>query len=116
MTTIVQTREQVNASRVHVVTWGPMATSDVGDNVEMPNSADRSIQVDGTFGGATIILQGSNDGVTWFTLTSPDGTACSFTSAGLKQVLEVVRYMRPSVTGGTSVALYARLLIKGETL
>jgi len=62
---------------------------------------DRTFQVDGTFAGATVVIEGSNDGVNYYTLTDPQGVPLSFTSADIKQVLEVVMGMRPRVSGGT---------------
>jgi hypothetical protein len=88
------------------VAW-TLANAEAGDQLEMPGASDRSVQVSGTFGGATAVLQGSNDGVTWNTLTDPQGNALSFTAGGLEAVLELTRYVRPSVSGGdgtTSVA------------
>jgi hypothetical protein len=62
--------------------------------------SDKSVQIGGTFGGATVTLKGSNDGAAWHTLTDPLGNALSFTAAGLKMVVEATRYIKPVVTGG----------------
>ena len=79
------------------------ANSD-GSGVEFSDYADRSVQVIGTFGGATIALQGSNDGgTTWAALSDPQGNALSFTSAGIEQVGTISQMIRPIVTGGASV-------------
>lgn len=63
---------------------------------------DKSVQVEGTFGtGGSVTIQGSNDGgTTWETLHDPLGAALTFTAAGLKQVLEGVDQIRPTVTAG----------------
>ena len=62
--------------------YGEMAVASftlpaVGDNsaaLEYAEFADRSVQVTtANWGGSTLVLQGSNDGVTWFTLTDPQG-------------------------------------------
>jgi hypothetical protein len=63
--------------------------------VQNPQGSDRSVQVSGTFGGGTVLIEGSNDGSNWFTLTDPTGAALSFAAAGLKQILELTRYIRP---------------------
>lgn len=60
----------------------------------------RAVEVEGTFGSATVLIQGSQAGVTYSTLNSSAG-ALSFTSAGLKAVLENAPYLRPSHSGGT---------------
>lgn len=106
MSVVAVTPTKLNNSPAHQYAWLALATGDTGAPVALPNAADCSIQVTGTFGGATAVLEGSNDGgTTWVTLRDPGGTALSFTTANLKQVLEVVGLIRPSVSGGTSVAL-----------
>src|SRR5882672_5390470 len=62
--------------------------------------ADKSVQVNGTFGGATVALQGGNDGVlgNFITLTNPLGTAASFTVAGLMAITEAVIQLAPVLT------------------
>lgn len=95
-------------------TWTGLATGDTGAPVENPTFSDRSVQVGGTFGGATCTIEGSNDGVTYFPLTDPAGVAIAMTSAGLKQILQVTRYIRPNVTGGAGVILNINLLIVGK--
>lgn len=94
-------------------TW-TVSTGDVGEAVEMPMANDRSVQVVGTFATTTVVLQGSNDGTNWFTLSNPQGTDISFTASGLEAVQEHVRYMRPSASGGTGTGLVVSLFMKGQ--
>lgn len=87
--------------RCIVASWTPLTSANVdGAPLEMPGCADRSFQVAGTFAGATVVCQGSNDGSNWATLTDPQGNAISFTSAGLEQVMEITRHLRPFLSGG----------------
>lgn len=97
-----------------LATWTALATGDTGKPIVGIGLSDRSFQASGTFGGATVILQGSNNGTDWVTLTDPAGAAISFTSTGLKQVLQVTKYMRPSVSGGAAVAINCDLLLVGK--
>jgi hypothetical protein len=76
------------------------AANAVGDSLEMTAWSDRSVQFVGTFDSATAVLQGSNDGTNWATLTDPQGNAISKTSAGLEAISELTRYIRPSTSGG----------------
>lgn len=77
------------------------AANAAGTSVQVWGAADRSVQVVGTPNGATTVLQGSNDGTNWVTLTDPLGNAISFVNAtGLKQISEITRYIRPSTSGG----------------
>lgn len=85
----------------HIIFWEAVGQNDDGDPVEMIGSSDRSVQVTGTFGsGGTIVLEGSNDGTNYETLTDPQGNDVSFQAAGLVQVIELTRYVRPRVTAG----------------
>jgi hypothetical protein len=89
-----------------------MLTGDVGSAVPNATFTDRSVQVTGTFGGATVTMQGSNDGgATWSTLNDAAGTPLTFTAAGIKQVLEVSQFIRPSVSGGAAADLDVHLLM-----
>jgi hypothetical protein len=108
---VVNTRLQTNTiSRV----WTPMLNGDTGQPVEVGDFADYSIQFGGTFGaGGTVVMEGSNDGSTYFTLTDAQAVTISKTSAALEQIAEVVRYIRPSVTAGDgttsiTVSMYGR--------
>lgn len=104
-----------------LITWTltSVPTTDTFEAVEWGGTGDRSIQAFGAvgatgFNGSTVTIQGSNDGTNWVTLTDPSNTAITFTASGLKQVTEITRYIRPSLsvaTGGSStftVTLFAR--------
>lgn len=87
----------------HTVLWEALTnTNQDGGRVEMPGSSDRSIQCEGTFGGATITVQGSNEvtPTNWETLTDVHGNPCTFTAAGIKAVAEITRWIRPLLSGG----------------
>lgn len=108
------TIEPIGAS-AYLVSWAAMANGDSGDPVKFAGAADRSIQVNGTFGvGGTVVLEGSNDGgTTWFTLTDPQGNAISKTANALEAVSEVTVLVRPRVTAGDgTTSLLAYLLAK----
>src|SRR5258708_12295882 len=82
MTTIVPTFSKIRGPAggvdALVTTWTPLAAaSDVGQPLQRTDLADRSVQVTGTFAGATIVLEGSNDGPNYFTLSNPPAIALS---------------------------------------
>lgn len=97
-----------------LATWTALATGDTGKPVSGVGLSDRSVQMTGTFGGATVVLEGSNDGTNYTTLTDTAGSALSFTSAGLKQVLQITKYIRPSVSGGAGVSINCNVLMAGR--
>lgn len=83
------------------VTWSGLLDTDTGEAFEGGDWVDRCVQVFGTFGtGGTCTIQGSNNGSNWNTLKDSFGTAIQFTSAGVAQVMEVTRYIRPNITAG----------------
>lgn len=97
---------------VHIIEWNAMGNDDTGSALEMPGSSDRSVQVVGNFGGATVTLEGSNDGTNYATLTDPQGNAISMTSTGLEMISELTRYVRPKTAGGTGTDVDVFLLVK----
>ena len=98
--------------RAHVVQWAAIGDSDTCTAVEMPGHTVRSAQIAGTFGSATIVIQGSNDGTNYATLTDPQGNAISKTTAAIEQILENTRYIRPSTSGGTGSSINVTLLLR----
>ena len=98
---------------VAIATWASITNADTAASVAYGSFADRSVAVTGTFGSATVVIQGSNDGSNWYTLNDLQGAALSFTAAGLKGIAEVTLYIRPSASGGggtqsVTVKLFAR--------
>lgn len=72
-----------------------------------------SVQFVGTFGGATVILQGSNDGTNWVTLSDVNGTDISATAAGAFDFSSAMLYFKPSASGGTSQDLDVIMNLRG---
>jgi hypothetical protein len=105
---------------IRQVVWAALVNGDAGDPIgpDLDMWSDRSVQVGGTFGAAgTVVWEGSNDGVNYFMLSAPQGTSLSFTSAGLKQVLEGVLYARPRVAAGDgTTAIAVSLMLRLPTL
>lgn len=97
--------------RTTIATW-VLGAGDDGYPVRYAGAADRTVQIVGTFGGATVTLQGSLDGTNWATLTDAQGNAISVTSAALEAVTELVRYIRPVVTGGSGTDVTVLLLMR----
>jgi len=90
-----------NERRCHMVLWETLTSANAaGTAVQMGGSTDRTVQIIGTFDSATVVMQGSMDGTTWFTLTDPQGNAISKTAAAGEAITEITRYIRPSTSGG----------------
>lgn len=99
-------------NRTHVVNWTGLAPGDDGEPVEFAQYSDKSVQVAGTFGGATLAFEGSNNGTDWSVLTDPQGNALNFTSPKIEMVAEATRYVRPLVVGGAGSSLNVHLFLK----
>ena len=107
-------------NNVKSVVWPTMVNGDTGNPLG-PDAAlwsEQSVQVTGTFGtGGTVVIEGSNDGNNWFTLNNWQGSALSFTTAGLKRIAEGCLYIRPHVTGGDgTTAIVVALMMRLPTL
>jgi hypothetical protein len=94
--------------------WTLTSANADGAPVEMPPWADRCWQAFGTWGGATLSLEGSNDGVNWFVLSNAAaGTAATQTANGGKQTIEAPRYTRPNLTvPGAGASVTVSLLLR----
>ena len=82
------------------VVWANMLAADTAEAVKLLGFNDRSVQVEGTFGSATITMNGSLDGTNFRGLRDPSSTALTFTTAGLKAVLEAATSIKPATSGG----------------
>lgn len=85
---------------VHVAQWLLVSSADTCSAVELPRFADRSVQIAGTFGGATVEIHGSIDGTNYKVLTDPQGNDISKALASIECITELVRYIKPVFTGG----------------
>lgn len=93
---------------VVTVTWtGITTTTDTplayGPMLSGKGARYAAVTFGGTFnGGTTAVLQGSNDGTTWATLTDIAGNAISATAAKVQEFSSSVLYLRPAVSGGSA--------------
>lgn len=98
-------------------TWSTLTTTNAtGVPASYSAYGDRTVQISGTWGsGGTAVLEGSLDGVTYFTLTDFTGAAISLSADGLRSVSEAVLYVRPAVTAGDgTTSLTAVVFMRGK--
>ncbi len=95
-----------------MATWANMATNDDGAPIDYVGHADRTVQVFGTFGGATVTLQGSLDKTNWATLNDVQGNAIEITAGKIEAVTELPLWIRPLVTGGTGTDVTVKLFMR----
>lgn len=89
-----------SSSDVAVTTWAQLAANDDGEPVRLAVYSDRSIQVTGTFGGASVTIGGSNDGVTYHALNDTGSEPLTLTAGALKAIVELPVFIKPRVFGG----------------
>lgn len=106
-----------------VYTWANMANGDYGQMVEAPGSADKTVQVRGTYGAAgDVRIEGSNIAspvaattADWDVLTDPQGNDLAIVAADkqVEAVLENPRWVRPRVHAGDgTTSLTVRMLVR----
>ena len=114
MTLVLSTSRPV--SGCDLFTYDNLDTADTAPDFILSSGtapAIGSIQVVGTFGGASVALQGSNDGTNWVGLSDRAGTAIAITAAGGAEFSTSFVYFRPLATGGTSDDLDVFIALRG---
>lgn len=103
MATITPARASVQAN-IEKLTWTNLSTADTatGELIAGLGGAVGCMQVTGTFGGATITLQGSNDGTNFAAITDPAGNDVALSAAGIIDFSTAAAYIRPASSGGTA--------------
>lgn len=98
------------------VIWEALATGDTVDQFvsRQQYGLAASVQISGTFGGATVTLQHSNDGTTWFTAKDIFGNDVEVTAAGIFELSLSSVYLRPAISGGSGDDVDVVLVLRGS--
>lgn len=93
------------------VQWAGIGPDGNGDPVIVGEQADITVQVTGTFAGALVEIQGSNDGVMYHALKQANGSPAVLAAPGLISILTRTWKIKPCVVGGgaTDVDVVATL-------
>lgn len=94
----------------HWITWTPLtSTNTTGSWYPIGKFTDVTIHAYGTWDGATLIMQGSNEldtPTSAITLTDPGMTAISMTADAMESLMQNPVQFRPSIsTAGASTSL-----------
>lgn len=97
-------------------TWGPL-TAAYPDGSPIPtfysDFGDRTVEVEGTWDGATFKYQGSNRGSSYVSLTDQQGNAIEKTVDAIEAVIEDAGLQRPLVLGGDELtSLYCTVVAR----
>lgn len=95
--------------------WASATEADSFAAIKMPGFLARSISIQGTFGSATVVINGSIDGTNYSGLTNMAGSALSKTSAFCGGVGDAVLYYQPAASGGSSQILVVSMLFTKAT-
>lgn len=97
--------------------WEGLSAANADGNwIECWDHPEKTVQIVGTFDSGTLTMQGSNDGVTAFNLTDPQGNSIAKSAAAGEIVTENPRYIRPVLSGaGTDdVDVYVMAVRQGR--
>jgi hypothetical protein len=107
---------QVSGGSTPRLSWSGIITGDTINafGVAGQGGVRGSVQIGGTFGGATVTLEGSNDGTTYFTLKALDNsTNISATAAAYFEFSTAALYIRPAVAGGSANSINVTVVLRG---
>jgi hypothetical protein len=100
-----------NSDQTRTLLWAAMGNADTGLAAAFGQFPDRTVTITGTFGGATVLIQGSGDGgTTWDTLKDYLGNSLSFTSHAVALIAENPPLIRPSTSGGTGSVIAVTII------
>ena len=86
--------------------WLAIPNGDTGSVIERPDFIAGTITIEGTFStGGSCTLEGSNNGTDYYTLKDPQDADITLLAGGIKNIRELPRYMRPTVTAGDGSTL-----------
>jgi hypothetical protein len=106
---------QVQGRDVHRVTWTGIVTGDTINafGIAGDGPINGAVQIGGTFNGATVTLEVSVDGTTFFPIAKDTGgTTLSATAAALFDFATSAIYIRPKLTSGSANAVNVALVLR----
>lgn len=109
MATIL-TQVLINDGQQWEVVWPAMGNADTGVPATLYQYPDKTLTVSGTFGGATVTIQGSADGANWTTLNDFLGNPLVYTAAAIALIAQNPNYVRAITSGGTGTAVNVYIL------
>jgi hypothetical protein len=103
------------SAKVPRVTWTDIVTGDTITTLPVAAQAAvaGAVQFGGTFGGATVKLQVSNDGVTYLDMKDLGGNVISATANALFEFTTSAMFLRPAVASGSANAIDVTVVLRG---
>lgn len=104
------------AQQVTLWKWEHLTSADgagVPLGKQFSEYADRSVQIAGSFDGASVLIEGSHDGVNYHPVTDPQGNDISKTVAAREQMVELDLFVRPRlVNAGAATDITVTILAR----
>lgn len=100
-------------SRTFIARW-VLGPGDDGEPIRYSGAVERTIQIFGSFGGASVAIEGTLEltPTTWLPITDVQGNAINANSNKLETITELVRHLRPKVTGGSGTTVTVLLMMR----
>lgn len=111
MATIQHVHDDLAQKTVEIL-WETMGDDDVGSGVALGSYDELTVHVTGTFGGATVTIEGSPDDSAWVTMPDLNGTLLSLTAASVEKVGPAPKFIRPQTAGGSGTDVDVRLVAR----
>lgn len=94
--------------------WEDIETGDTLTGLRLTGTGARrgAVQISGTFGGATVKMQTSNDGTNFYDIKDIHGTAVSASAAAIFEITSAALYIRPAITSGSANAVDVTLFMR----
>ncbi len=104
------------AEGIPYIIWEGIVTGDTITAYALPEpwGLAASLQISGTFGGATVKLQQSNDNSTYLDIKDVHGTVVSATANAIFEMSLSAAYMRPSIASGSANDIDVILVLRGK--
>ena len=102
-------------AKIPRVIWETITSADTPDALPISEQwgLAASVQVVGTFGDATVVMEHSNDGTNWVTAKDLQGNDISLTATGMAEFSLSSAYIRPAVTGGSGYDIDVIVVFRG---
>ena len=103
------------AEGIPYVIWEAIATGDTIEAFALPEQwgLAGSIQLSGTFGGATVKLQHGNDGTTWFDAVDINNTGVSATANAIFEISLSSAYFTVDIASGSGNDVDVIMVLRG---
>ena len=111
--TVVASNPAGHGSNVEKYFWETLTETNAdGSPVTPAGLINGTVQVTGTFGSATVVLQGTCDGTNWVTVEDNAGNAISLTAAGAADFSCNYLSLRPFSSGGTGQDVDVTMILR----